>query len=208
MKNFNLSQLSFDNYHIIDSEPIIYRWGGGFNYSDLLIVLNDYIVLNLNLLFLKLKKIILILLKISYRKGICLFFFLDFYKRFYLKDLIYPDLKNFYIIFINKTYAFLTRFKYFVTRYKDFKFYSNYINPKFGSFRYPTIVFLSKKCWKFYKNFFFTFVRLRLLSIKSNVVVGLKDNVGFNVLAASTQAGIIWSAYLSITKRVNNTGIK
>lgn len=182
MKKFNLNQISFDNFHIIDSEPIIYRWGGSFNYADVKLLLNDYIVVDLNSIFLKLKKVLSIILKIAFKKGICVFFFLDHYKRFYTKDLIYPDMKNFYLVFINKVYGFLTRFKYFVTIYEDLKYFSNYINPKFGSYRFPTIVFVSKKSWKHYKRFFFSFIRLRLLLIKSNAIIGLDDSVGYNII--------------------------
>jgi len=83
MRLFSIKQLLNDNLYIIDSEPINYRWGGNFNYAEVSIILNDYIVINLNLLFLKIKKIMYILFWISFKKGICLFFFLNFYKRFF-----------------------------------------------------------------------------------------------------------------------------
>lgn len=181
MRLFFLNQLLKDNLYILDCEPINYRWGGFFNYSEISLLLNDYIFLNLNIFFLKIKKIILIIFLLSFKKSICVFFFLNFYKRFFLKDLFKPKIKFFYIVFIDKIFFFLTRFKFCLTKYKDFKLFSNYLNPRKGSSRFPTIVFISKKCWKNYKNFFFSFLRLRLISIKSNSIIGLNDNAGYNI---------------------------
>jgi hypothetical protein len=173
---FNLNKVLYNNLYVIDSEPLIYRWGGHFDYSEISILLNDYITINVNLLFLKIKKIISILFLISFRKGICLFFFLNFYKRFFLNELLNSKVKFFYIIFIDKVYSFLTRFKFYILKYKKFKLYSNYINPINGSSRFPYIIFVSKKCWKNYFKFFYSFIRLRLICIKSKSVIGLNDN--------------------------------
>ncbi len=107
---------------------------------------NDYIVCNINILFLKIKKIICLTSIISFQKGICLFIFLNFYRRFFFNDLSQPNMHYLYLLFIDKIYSFLTKFKYFLTKYKDFKYYSNYSNPLFGSNRLPTIVFSTKKC--------------------------------------------------------------
>lgn len=181
MKLFHLKQLIADNLYIIDSEPINYRWGGNFNYSEISILLNDYIVVNLNLLFLKIKKIMHILFLISFKKGICLFFFLNFYKRFFLNDLLNLQIKYFYIVFIDKVYSFLTKFKFYIVKYKKFKLYSNYAHPLKGSCRFPSIVFVSKKCWKNYFKFFYSFVRLRLICIKSNSIIDLNDNVCYTL---------------------------
>lgn len=181
MRLFNFNNLFKSNLYIIDSEPINYRWGGTFNYSEISIILNDYIVLNFNLFFLKIKKIISILLWISFKKGICLFFFLNFYKRFLLNELLNSKVHFFYIMFIDKVYSFLTRFKFYITKYNKFKLYSNYINPKYGSNRFPSIVFVSKKCWKNYYKFFYVFLRLRLICIKSSSIIGIDDNVSYNI---------------------------
>lgn len=181
MRLFCINQILKDNLYILDSEPINYRWGGLFNYSEVSILLNDYIFLNLNIFFLKIKKIILTIFFLSFKKSICVFFFLNFYKRFFLKDLFKPKIKFFYIVFIDKIYFFLTRFKFCLTKYKDFKLFSNYLNPKKGSCRFPTIVFISKKCWKNYFKFFYSFLRLCLISITSKSIIGINDNVGYNL---------------------------
>lgn len=178
---FNFNKILYNNLYIIDSEPIVYRWGGNFNYSEISILLNDYFVVDLKLLFLKMKKILSILFLISFKKGICLFFFLNFYKRFFQKELINSKVKFLYIIFIDKIYSFLTKFKFFILKYRNIKFYTNYINPRFGSCRFPYIVFVSKKCWKNYFRFFYLFVRLRLICIKSNTLIGISDNPGYNL---------------------------
>jgi hypothetical protein len=173
---FNLNQVFYNNLYVIDSEPLIYRWGGHFDYSEISILLNDYITINTNLLFLKIKKIISVLFLISFKKGICLFFFLNFYKRFFLNELLNSKVKFFYIIFIDKVYSFLTRFKFYILKYKKFKLYSNYINPINGSCRFPYVIFVSKKCWKNYFKFFYSFIRLRLICIKSKSIIGLNDS--------------------------------
>lgn len=173
---FNFNNIFYNNLYIIDSEPLLYRWGGNLNYSDISILLNDFVILNTNLLFLKIKKIFSILFLISYKKGICLFFFLNFYKRFFLNELLDSGVKFFYIIFIDKVYSFLTKFKFYLLKFKKFKIYSNYINPQNGSYRFPYITFVSKKCWKGYSKFFYSFIRLRLICIKSKTFIGLSDN--------------------------------
>lgn len=75
MRLFNLQRILLENFYIIKSEPINYRWGGNFNFFEINIILNDFAFINLNILFLKLKKIISLLLVLSYNKGICVFFF-------------------------------------------------------------------------------------------------------------------------------------
>lgn len=181
MRFFNLNYLLSNNFHVLDSEPIIYRWGGGINYSNVSIVLNDFIILNINSVFFKIKKVFFITFDVILNKGVCVFFFLDFYKRFLLNDLLKPELKNFYIVFINKMYGFLSRFKYFIVKYNNFKYFSNYINKDFGSFRFPAIVFLTKKCWKIYKNYFYIFIRLRLISVKIESFIDQKENICYNL---------------------------
>ena len=75
MRLFFLNQLIKDNLYILESEPINYRWGGFLNYSEISILLNDYIFLNLYIFFLKIKKIILLIFFLSFKKSICVFFF-------------------------------------------------------------------------------------------------------------------------------------
>jgi len=41
---FNFNKILYNNLYIIDSEPLIYRWGGNFNYSEISILLDDYII--------------------------------------------------------------------------------------------------------------------------------------------------------------------
>lgn len=109
------------------------------------------------------------------------FFFLNFFKFYFLSDLSKPKLKNFYIVFIDKAYSFLSKFKFFLMKYKKLKYYTNYGNPIYGSNRYPSIVFISKKSWKNYIKFFYLFIRLRLMHIKSNSIIDIDDNSCFNI---------------------------
>lgn len=95
-------------------------------------ILNNFYVL------LNLKKILFLVNDISFRKGVCLSYFLDKFKSFSgIKD---KKVKNFYYVFINKMFGFLSNFSFFLKNIKFFEDSSNY-----GSKRYPTIVFLSKK---------------------------------------------------------------
>lgn len=99
----------------------------------------NFIFLNCYFFFLDLKKILCLVNKISFNKGICLSYFLDCYKTFFLKrdgKLI----KNFYVIFINKMFGFLSNFVFFLKNIKSYKKFTNY-----SSKRFPSIIFLSKK---------------------------------------------------------------
>lgn len=92
---------------------------------------NFYILLNL-------KKILFLVNDVSFKKGICLSYFLDKFKSF--SPIKEKKVRNFYFIFINKMFGFLSNFGFFLKNIKLFKDLSNY-----DSKRYPTIVFLSKK---------------------------------------------------------------
>jgi hypothetical protein len=87
---------------------------------------------------LNLKKIILLLNNIAFSKGICLSYFLDKYKAF--SSIRGLNVKNFYFVFINKMFGFLSNFSFFLKNIKNFESFSNY-----NSKRFPSVVFLSKK---------------------------------------------------------------
>jgi hypothetical protein len=87
---------------------------------------------------LNLRKIIFLVNEVSFKKGICLSYFLDRYKNFsHIKKV---KVKNFYYVFINKMFGFLSNFSFFLKNIKNFEEFSNY-----NSKRFPSIVFLSKK---------------------------------------------------------------
>ena len=139
-----------------------FRWGAVSFFGKLNVFCSSktFFILNNFFLLLNLKKIVLLINEISFKKGICLSYFLDKYKSFsQIKNLI---TKNFYFVFINKMFGFLSNFTFFLKNIKRFKDYSNY-----SSRRFPSIVFLSKKVWKTFDFFILLFVRLRLISIKS-----------------------------------------
>lgn len=95
-------------------------------------------ILNSFFFFLDLKKIICLVNSISFNKGICLSFFLDKSKTFIFKKNKF--VKNFYIIFINKMFGFLSNFIFFLKNIHSYKKFTNY-----NSKRFPSIIFLSKK---------------------------------------------------------------
>jgi hypothetical protein len=76
--------------------------------------------------------------EIAFRKGICASYFLDRFKNFSLIKKM--QVKNFYFIFINKMFGFLSNFTFFLKNIKNFSDSSNY-----NSKRFPSIIFLSKK---------------------------------------------------------------
>jgi len=76
--------------------------------------------------------------EIAFRKGICVSYFLDRFKNFSLIKKM--QVKNFYFIFINKMFGFLSNFTFFLKNIKNFSDSSNY-----NSKRFPSIIFLSKK---------------------------------------------------------------
>jgi len=120
----------------------------------------SFVFLDCVYFLLNLKKIICFVNIISFNKGICLSFFLDRYKCFFLKRTDF--VKNFYVIFINKMFGFLTNFLFFIKNINNYKKFTDY-----NSKRFPSIVFLSKKVWKTFDFFILSFIRLRLVSIKS-----------------------------------------
>jgi hypothetical protein len=138
---------------------------------DLMYSFNHGFIINVLQLFFKLKKIFHLITILSNKKCICLSYFLSNSKKELLVDLKsrkLSSLKNCYILLIDKFYGFLSNFKLFI------KYRKNYLtkNTNYRSFRYPSVVFISKEVPKSYINFFRVFVRLRIISIKSMLYLG------------------------------------
>lgn len=182
-----MKTINFDNNNylkklfIVTSDNKNYNWSSCYAYADVRVVSDDFILIDFSIGLLRLKKIILISTKICISDGIILISFLNKFKRFFIQELSEPTLKNFYICFLDKIYGFFTRFKYFICIYKDFKYFSNYSNTQTGSLRLPSLVFMTKRSTKIYKKFFFSFLKLRILTIKSNSIVDSIDNICFNI---------------------------
>ena len=160
MKNLKISQLYSKNFFLVKLPK--FRWGSVsfFGKSNIFCFSKNLLVLNNFFLFLNLKKITFLINEIAFKKGICLSFFLDRYKNFSL--IKKHNVKNFYFVFINKMFGFLSNFSFFLKNIENFKEFSNY-----NSKRFPSLIFLSKKVWKTFEFFILLFVRLRLVSIKS-----------------------------------------
>lgn len=160
MKNLKISQLYSKNFFLVKLPK--FRWGpvSFFSKTNIFCSSNSFLILNNFFLLLNLKKIIFLMNEVSFKKGICLSYFLDRYKNF--SPIKKIKLKNFYFVFINKMFGFLSNFTFFLKNIKNFKEFSNY-----NSKRFPSVVFLSKKVWKTFDFFILLFVRLRLVSIKS-----------------------------------------
>lgn len=160
MKNLKKTQLYSKNFFLIKIPK--FKWGAVSFFSKINIFCSseNFVILNNFFLFLNLKKLSLLVNEVSFKKGVCLTFFLDRFKDFY--QIRKKNVKNFYFVFINKMFGFLSNFSFFLKNIKKFTEFSNY-----DSKRLPSIVFLTKKVWKTFEFFILLFVRLRLISIKS-----------------------------------------
>lgn len=160
MKNLRIAQLYSKNFFLVKLPK--FRWGSVSFFSKINIFCfsNSFLILNNFFLLLNLKKIIFLINEVAFKKGICLTYFLDRYKTFSLIKKV--KVKNFYYVFINKMFGFLSNFTFFLKNIKNFKEFTNY-----NSKRFPSVVFLSKKVWKTFDFFILLFVRLRLINIKS-----------------------------------------
>lgn len=174
MKNLKIAQLYSKNFFLVRLPK--FRWGSVsfFSKINIFCLSKNFIILNNFFLLLNLKKIVLFVNDVAFKKGICLSYFLDRYKDFSLIKSI--KVKNFYYAFINKMFGFISNFSFFLKNIKNFKDFSNY-----DSKRLPSIVFLSKKVWKNFDFFILLFVRLRLISIKSVSFLDSEFSGSYNI---------------------------
>ena len=174
MKNLKISQLYSKNFFLVKLPK--FRWGSISFFSKMNIFCSskNFIVLNNFFLLLNLKKIIFFINDVSFKKGICLSYFLDRYKNF--SSINKVKVKNFYFVFINKMFGFLSNFTFFLKNINNFKEFSNY-----NSKRFPSVVFLSKKVWKTFDFFILLFTRLRLISIKSVSFLDSEFSGSYNI---------------------------
>lgn len=137
MKNLSLSQLFTKDFFLIKLPK--FKWGSLTpNSLSFFCMSKTFLILNYFYFFLDLKKLLCLVNTISYNKGICLSYFLDRYKNFFFKN--EKKVKNFYIIFINKMFGFLSNFVFFLKNIRRYKSFTDY-----SSKRFPSVVFLSKK---------------------------------------------------------------
>jgi hypothetical protein len=174
MKNLSLSQIYLKNFFAVKIPK--FRWGSVsfFGKLNVFCISKAFYFLNNFYLLLNLKKILFLVNDISFKKGICLSYFLDKYKNF--SNIKSKKVKNFYFVFINKMFGFLSNFTFFLKNINFFKDFSNY-----DSKRFPSIVFLSKKVWKAFDFFILLFIRLRLVSLKSISFLDSEYSGSYNI---------------------------
>lgn len=174
MKTLKISQLYSKNFFLVKLPK--FRWGSisFFAKNNIFCFSKTYLILNNFFLLLNLKKIIFFVNDVSFKKGICLSYFLDRYKNF--SSIKQVKVKNFYYVFINKMFGFLSNFSFFLKNINTFKEFSNY-----NSKRFPSIIFLSKKVWKTFDFFILLFIRLRLISIKSISFLDSEFSGSYNI---------------------------
>lgn len=175
MKILNLENLLIKDYFSCKYNKS--RWGKQQNYNLYSYCKkNNCIILNLINLFINIKKIIVISNYIANKNGILLSCFR--YNNSLIKKLNI-EIKNFYFIFLNKFYGFFTNFYIFL---KSLKKFINIKKTNYKSLRLPSIVLMNKNCWKNYDFFFSSFVKLRLLSIKSGSYLQKDIYIGYNII--------------------------
>lgn len=138
MKNLNFLQLASRNFFLVKIPK--FKWGSVsiFSTSNVFCISKNYLFVNNFFLLLNLKKTSLLVNEVSFKKGICLTFFLDRFKSF--SSIQNKKTRNFYFVFINKMFGFLSNFTFFLKNIKKFTELCNY-----RSKRLPSIVFLTKK---------------------------------------------------------------
>lgn len=161
MRSLTYSQLLVKDFFLIKIPK--FKWGSlsFYNSTNIFSFYKKYGFLNHFFLFLDLKKISVLVNNISFNKGVCLTYFLDHYKKYIRHN--EDKVPNLYIIYINKMFSFLSNFISFIENIKKFRKLTNY-----NTNRYPSLVFLSKKVWKNCDSFILLFIKLRIISIKSN----------------------------------------
>lgn len=159
MKKLHLTHFLSKDFFFIKLPK--FKWGK-FAYIENNVYCSSqfFYILNIFFLFLHLKKLLCFINIISFNKGVCLSYFPDKYKSFFINRKV--SIKNFYIIFINKMFGFLSNFVFFLKRISKISKYTDY-----NSKRFPSIVFLSKKTWKTFFYFIYIFETLKIPSIKS-----------------------------------------
>ena len=171
MKYLFINQLFSLNYNICRHPKS--KWGKQQNYN----VIGwchkyNFIVIDTLSIFLSLKQIISIVNYVANNNGVCLTCLL------FTKKIILTKNKNFYIVFIDKMYGFLSNF--FVFLQGGFTKYKKVTN--YRTTRLPDIVFVSNYSWKNYKSFFRTFVAQKILVIKSSSFLQNDINIGYNIM--------------------------
>ena len=173
MKLLKLNQIFCNKSYLL---TISCRWGSISN-LEIISYYNNFLIIDLKSLFLRLKKIVCIVNEISFNQGVCLVFFLDIFKKKYFNELCNFNVNNFYIAFINKMFGFLSNFFLLKKLFFNLNKFTNY-----NSYRFPSIVFLTKKSWKVFNQFFRVFLQLRIISIKSNSYLDFDQTISLNIL--------------------------
>jgi hypothetical protein len=153
------------------------RWGN-INNFDLSFMYGFKAILNINLLFFRLQKILNFTKHIAFNYGICLTFVPVYLRRRFLCEFNRKTfLKNFYIIFIKGLFGFISNFRYFILNHRRFLLENKYTN--YIAYRLPSLIFLPKGVWRDAKGFFRTFWKLRIMFIKSCRYLDTYDNNGY-----------------------------
>lgn len=180
MKIFNLyalkTKISYFLYNIGARQQ---RWGRVDNSFLAFMYYKEMVILDSLKIFLSIKKLIILISKLSFNSAILLTFFNTELFNSFKDEWKSTNVKNIAIIFISKIFGFITSFLFFIVRIKNLR--KQYIT-NYSYFRRPTLIFLTKKCWKIYPGMFRFFLHFRIICIKSMSLNDVEANPGFSLL--------------------------
>lgn len=178
MKFINLYNIKNNtNFFLLNIFGNKKRWGRIDNTFLTLFFYKGLAIIDPLKIFVNIKKIIWIISKISYNQGISLIYFNKELESFYLKE-FEKTINNMYLLMIGKLFGFVTSFFFFIDRIKNLK---KQKITNYSRRRHPSLIFLTKKCWKIYYGLFRMFVEFRIISIKSISYNDVERNPGFSL---------------------------
>lgn len=178
MKFLNLYNIKNNtNFFLLNIFGNKKRWGRVDNSFLTLFFYKGLAIIDPLKIFITVKKIIWIVSKISYKQGISLIYFNNDLESFYLNE-FEKNINNLYLLMIGKLFGFITSFFFFIDRIKNLK---KKKITNYSKSRYPSLIFLTKKCWKIYHGIFKMFLQFRIISIKSISYNDVETNTGFSL---------------------------
>lgn len=175
-----LSKLQLYNSDLFSFFVGISRWGGDALTSDIYCFCHSkqWAIVNLSLLLFRLKKIVYITNFSSFHRGVCLTIFQNRLKKKY-KSILFRKksfVLNFYIMFVNRLRSFFSNFSFYIKHRQLYKSETNYFSRRF-----PTLVFLTRHVLHEFPYFSATFLRYRIICLRSNSFIDTFLNCGYNI---------------------------
>lgn len=190
------------NFYLLSISENKKRWGRVDNSFINFFCYKNFAIIDPLKIFINLKKVVWIAYKLANEQVITLIFFNKNLKNFYNKEFD-QNVDNFYVLMFSKLFGFITSFSFFIDRISDLKKkkITNYSRT-----RPPSLVFLTKKCWKIYSGIFKFFLKLRIISIKSLSYNDVELNPGYSIII--NDCSLVYSLIKYIYKLSNKFILK